>query len=396
MYIKLHIAVLLLLLSSGAFATDYYSNNEYTFSSTYNENYIYKWSASAGSNQESDNSVFAWMAPEVTSPTEVTISVLVTDVSCGCQSTDTKIISVLPNENIKLKTESISNSTNSTESDDVKESIPISANLTQNETSPIPEGNDAELNSASEENLTIQENLVNDTEMDANVPESRIESDLAPNSHDNGTTTGLQPIVDTNANQMTDEVDLTKTEENPPAVESAIEPAEQENQNTIIEISTLSFGDGTKVDVAFVEGSLESSTTFAKLHEDNTEWNDIISGTADSNNADSILDPTSTYNTTINQTEGLINPVKAAEAMPNSELNDHSNEVASEYSVKEDPSSPTESVVTPAEMIADATVSDAVERSTSQPLPAESMSDPEQETPAVESSSYKSRQYNVD
>jgi hypothetical protein len=386
MYIKLHIAVLLLLLSSGAFATDYYSNNEYTFSSTYNENYIYKWSTSAGSNQESDNSVFAWIAPEVTSPTEITISVLVTDASCGCQSMDSKTVTVLPNGDIKLKTESISNSTNSTESDDINESIPISANLTQNETSPIPEGIDAELNPASEENLTIQENLVNDTEMDANVPESKIEPDLAQNSHDNGTTTELQPIVDTNANQMTDEVDLTKTAENPSAAESAIEPAEQEDQNTITEISTLSFGDGTKVDVAFVEDNLESSTTFVKLHEDNTEWNEIISGTADSNNAESILDLTSTSNTTINQTEELINPIKAAEAMPNNELIGHSNEVTSEHSAKDDPSNPTESPVTPAETTTVAMVSDAADSSASPPLPAESMPGPEQETPAVESS----------
>jgi hypothetical protein len=352
-------------------STSYVSGHEYEFNFDYNENYIYQWSVSSGDYQENDKNTFTWRAPEVNATTEVTISVLITDKTCSCQSMDSKTVTVLPNEETKLSTKSLSNSSDlaiSTNSTDKlynnNESMPISANLTQNESIPIQEGNDTKLDPASEypENITAPENLLskaeiengptfsdldqNDTETDVGVLESNPEQDLATSGYENDTTTESHPILDTNANQMTDEVDLAEAAENPSVTESATDAAEQEDQNLIMEISTLSFSDGTKVDVAFVEGNSESSTTFAKLQEDNTEWSEIISGSADSNNVDSLHNTTSISNSTINQKE-------------------------------ENQSYSTESLETPTEMIAEATVSDAVESSDSPPLPVEATPDPE-------------------
>jgi hypothetical protein len=370
MFIKLYIAVLILIISSGASATNYISGDQYTFSTPYSENYIYKWSASAGNYQENDKSAFDWKAPDVNSSTEVTISVLLTDKTCSCQSMDSKTVTVLPNEETKLSIKSLSNSTNSSDNlSDNNESMPISTNLTQNESISIQEGNDTKLDPASEypENLTTPENLSlkaeiekeptlsdldqNNTDTDANVQESNPEQDLASSGYENGTTTESQPILDTNA----------------------------------IEISTLSFSEGTKVDVAFVENSPVSSSTFAILHGDNTEPGEIIPGSDDLNNAGSLLDTTSTSNSTFNQTDNLIDPIEPTEVIPKNDTNDQSNDVGSQYSEEgKEPSNSTGSAVTPADQpIAGATVSDAVESSASPSLSVEAPPGPEQETPAA-------------
>ena len=397
--ICIFIVLLFFGLSLSSVSTNYISGHEYVFNFDYNENYIYQWNASSGDYQENDTNTIAWRAPEVNAPTEVTISVLVTDKTCSCQSIDSKMVTVLPNEETKTN---LSNSTNSTKFDNNTKIVIISTNLTQNSTIPIQKGNDT---AASEypENLTAKENLTlgaeieneptlsdldqNETETHANVPESNPEQDLAPIGYENGTTTKSQQILDTNANQMIDEIDLGVTADNPSVTESAIDAAKQEDQKRILEFSTLSFSDGTKIDVAFVEGSTESSATFVKLHQDNTVWNEIISGSADSNNADPFHNTTSISNSTINQTDDRINQIKPTEAILKDESNDHSNEVASEYSEKgEDPSNTTESLEVPAnQTITEAKVSDAVEISASPPLPVEATSDPEQETPAFES-----------
>jgi len=416
-----------------SFATDFYSGHQYTFSFTYNENYIYQWSASTGNYQENDKNTFAWTAPEVKTPTEVPISLLVIDKTCSCHSNSNTIITVLPREEIKLKTESSSNSTNSTPINDSIKLPQILSNNTENSTIVIPIGNDTILDPASEslENVTAPVNLTldavsvtdsasldssqNDTTTNLDVPENSRELNLAANEQEINLTTLSQPKSDPNANldnalakeQKTtetssqvdpsqfvadlaeDRVDQSGTTENPSGMESVNKEVDQKGPNTISDASTLTFSDGTKVDVAFVENDPVSSTTFVTLHGDDTEQGEIaersgiISGSDDSNNAGSLLNTTSISN-------DLISQIKPTGAIPKNETNDHSNEVASEYSEEgKEPSNSTGSLATPADQpIAEATVSDAVEISASPPMSVEVPLDPERETPAVESSNH--------
>ncbi len=74
--ILLGILLLLSLCSTGS-ANDYYSGQQYTFSTQYNANWNYLWDATLGSNTGIDKDTFVWTAPVVTSPTEITISVIV-------------------------------------------------------------------------------------------------------------------------------------------------------------------------------------------------------------------------------------------------------------------------------------------------------------------------------
>lgn len=108
------IALFILITCETCFATDFFSGNQYTFNTDYNENYIYQWSTSNGHNQEIDRSTLDWIAPDVNSPTDVTISVSVIDRTCECRSTFSKTINVLPLAETKLDTKALSNSTNST------------------------------------------------------------------------------------------------------------------------------------------------------------------------------------------------------------------------------------------------------------------------------------------
>ena len=427
----LSLGFLFLFLCSAGAATDFYSGHQYTFNSTFNENYIYQWSASTGNYEENGQDTLAWVAPNVNSPTSVTISLLVIDKTCSCHSNSNTIITVLPLEETKLKTESSSNSTNSTPINDSIKPPQILSNNTGNSTVVIPIENDTILDPASEslENVTAPVNLTldavsatdsasldssqNDTTTNLDVPENSRELNLAPNEQEINLTTLSQPKSDPNANldnalakeQTTtetssqvdpsqfvadlaeDRVDQSGTTENPSGMESVNKEVDQKGTNIISDASTLTFSDGTKVDVAFVENDPVSSTTFVTLHGDDTEQSEIISGSDDSNNAGSLLNTTSISNSTFNQADNRINQIKPTEAIPKNETNNHSNELASEYSVEgEGASNSTGSLATPADQpIAEVAVSDAVEGSTSPPLPVEAPPDLERETPVVNS-----------
>lgn len=88
---------ILFLISSGL-AFEIYSGNQYKFETIYNTNYIYKWNVSEGIFTEDNKNLFFWTAPKVSYPTEIAISILVTDKKCGCYSEFTDFVTVFPND----------------------------------------------------------------------------------------------------------------------------------------------------------------------------------------------------------------------------------------------------------------------------------------------------------
>ena len=123
------VVMLALFLTSSALAANFYSDNQYKFTTDYNKDYIYQWSASSGSYLESDKNTFSWTSPSVETPTEIVISLSVTRKTCKCQSYFDKIITVLPIENIVT-----SNDTSNLTSDTESETNSVPRNLTQNDT----------------------------------------------------------------------------------------------------------------------------------------------------------------------------------------------------------------------------------------------------------------------
>lgn len=183
--------LLYLVLCTVCIANEFYGGYEYICTAEYNENYIYKWSASSGSYKENDENTFAWTAPEVNSPTDVAVSVLVVDKTCGCHKNFDSTITVLPREEIKLLV--LSN--------DTENSTPIIP--VDNNTFPGPEPD-------SLENITEPANLTPDAPTSA-----LIESEAQP----------------------------------------APEQSEDADSYDTIWSIPLSFGDGTEVDVLVVESS---------------------------------------------------------------------------------------------------------------------------------------------
>ncbi len=100
---------LLLDLCMAGNATDYYSGQHYTFTTPYDEDWIYSWYATPCCNDPSptepccydptknDKSTFVFTAPNVDEPTEVTISVVVSDKNLmSCKDMDEFKIIVQP------------------------------------------------------------------------------------------------------------------------------------------------------------------------------------------------------------------------------------------------------------------------------------------------------------
>jgi len=75
------------------------AGKQYTCTAIYDGDYNFEWSSSSGYFEVIDkntNSTIIWIAPDVTSSTEITISVLVTTKRCKCQAIWNKTITVLP------------------------------------------------------------------------------------------------------------------------------------------------------------------------------------------------------------------------------------------------------------------------------------------------------------
>ena len=212
--------LLYLVLCTVCIANEFYGGNEYICTTEYNENYIYKWSASSGSNKENDENTFAWTAPEVNSPTEVAISLLVVDKTCGCHKNFDATITVLPREEIKLQ---------------------ILSNDTENSTPINPADNNTFLDPGSDspENITEPANLT----PDALSPSSKLEDNGTADSVNDAGTTDNAPLLESNGTLMESET------------QPAPEQAEDADSNNAIWSIPLKFGDGTEVDVLVVESS---------------------------------------------------------------------------------------------------------------------------------------------
>ncbi len=227
-----------LVLCAVCSAIEFYGGIEYTCNTEYNENYAYKWSASAGYYQENDKNTFAWTAPDVDSPTDVAFSVSVVDKRCGCQKNFDTAITVLPREEIKLQIQS-NDTENST-------SI-ISAD---NNTFPDPEPE-------SPENITDPANLTPD------VPSS---SRLNDKSN-----------LDTaNDSDIRDNTSLISLESATTLIESEIQPAPEkakdDDLNDAIWTIPLDFGDGTEVDVVVAESIPGEFAASVESDEENLQF----------------------------------------------------------------------------------------------------------------------------
>ena len=209
------IALLAMFLSATIAGADFYSKEQYAFRTDYNDDYEYQWSSSAGAYLENEGNTFHWTAPDVNTPADVEISVLVTDRSCGCQSTFEKTIKVLPADESKTEGVIYFNNTNLSQSD-----------------------NDTEILGAfirDHENSTKVQTL--------GYAENDIDIDSLPE-------------IQANASEMISIEAISKS---------------------MPEISTLSFDDGTKVDVVFAEDSSGDDIAYALLHVNENDINEILS-----------------------------------------------------------------------------------------------------------------------
>lgn len=235
------IALFILITCETCFATDFFSGNQYTFNTDYNENYIYQWSTSNGHNQEIDRSTLDWIAPDVNSPTDVTISVSVIDRTCECRSTFSKTINVLPLAETKLDTKALSNSTNSTIIENTTEKLNyLMRSITEN------------ITGVSNKNTT--ENIA------GNITEKSAETTLVDNttSADNATlaqakqATGAYGYsyqqIGTNSENNT--TSTPAKEEVPPQIKATQKaPTQTDTQPEVNKITTLQFGNDIKVEL---------------------------------------------------------------------------------------------------------------------------------------------------
>ncbi|MCX6674626.1 MAG: hypothetical protein NTY37_12705 [Methanothrix sp.] len=368
MRFKLFLIMLVLILNSSALAINFYSGNQYKFGDNYNENYICHWDASSGSYQEIDKNTAVWIAPDVNSPTEVALYVSVTDKACGCHSNYNKIITVLPREEIKLEIEATSNSTNSTsinpaQINDSTEQLPNLANNTEDLKVEMPIGNDTLLDPVSEspENITEPVNLTSDA-LALSLPEKSPEqnkSDPDANQYDKPTAAETPSQVDPSY----------------PVADLADNPLGTESDNIISDVSTLSFSDGTKVDVVFAESSSGSDTAYVILHEDDEELSESSSGTDGSGSVASLVNIIDISESATNQTDQKVNQTKTTNMIPKSpESTDAQLKSPESSDAKEDPPDSGD------QSIAEAALSDAA---ASPPGQAEAQPEPAPEPTAV-------------
>lgn len=243
-------AVLLLqLICSVCVANDFQAGNQYIFNTEYDINYLYDWNASSGYYQENNKNTFVWTAPDVETPTEVTIAVFVTDKTCGCHSNADKVITVLPLEVIKQMPDLGNNDT------ETYSSIP--------ETSP-------------EQNMTSNAEEINLT--DLSQPESDIDANRYNELIEMPTATETPPQVDPSdppaktaldqaeKSENLSEVDYSSDESTNPSgqaeakTELASELPIEQDSTDASEIIPLTFDDGTKVDVEFIESDTGTYT----------------------------------------------------------------------------------------------------------------------------------------
>jgi len=236
------IALFLSFLCSTGSATNFVSGHQYTFEAVYNENYIYKWSASAGNYQDSDKSTFTWTSPDARNPEDVIIHLSVTDKTCSCHSTDSKTIAVLPLEETKLDTKALSNDINSTI---IENNTDKSKYLLQNVTENISE--------------VIDKNTTGD--IAGNITERATTLFDNTTSGDNATSALARQVPSQNiSNEYTYEQTSTKSENNttsttareavPQQVEATQKaPTLTGTQSEDNKTTTLVFGDNIKVEL---------------------------------------------------------------------------------------------------------------------------------------------------
>jgi hypothetical protein len=226
--LRFTVILILLALCHIVSAADFISGHQYTFSSTYNENYVHQWSTSAGSYQENDKNTFTWIAPIVNTSTDVTISLSVIDKSCSCHSTNSRTITVLPLKETILDTKALSNSTNSTI---IENATKIENTIDKNTTENIA-GKAAAATPI--DNITSVDNA---TSAQAKQASSQIEAyeytyeKIGTNSENNTTSTPAKETV-------LPQVDATQ---------KAL--AQPDTQSEINKTTTLDFGDDIKVEL---------------------------------------------------------------------------------------------------------------------------------------------------
>jgi len=283
--------MLAVIFSTAMVGADFYSKEQYAFKTDYNNDYEYQWSSSAGSYLENDEDTFSWTAPDVNMPEDVEISVLVTDRSCGCQSKFEKTIKVLPSDESSTEDVICFNSTNLTQSnndtelngghgnttevltlDHVNDSVDIDAlpEMLEN----ASETYSVELNGSHEnttEVLTLDH--VNDSvDIDA-LPEMLENASETYSVELNGGYENTSEMLTLgNANDGIDIDALPEVHENMSETCSVAGLSK-----SIPEISTLSFDDGTKVDVVFTEDSTGDDLAYAVLHVKDDEINEMLS-----------------------------------------------------------------------------------------------------------------------
>jgi len=185
----------LLLCSAGA-AKEFYSDDtyEFIFNSNYNDSYTYEWSASSGSYQENGKNTFDWTAPSVNSPTEVAISVLVTDKACGCDSKFDLAITVLPHKTPINDTPINDTPINDTPINDTPINDTTINDTTINDTTI----NDTTINDTTINDTTIDDTTINDTAID----DTAINDTTINDTLINDTLINYTPINDTPINDI--------------------------------------------------------------------------------------------------------------------------------------------------------------------------------------------------
>lgn len=305
----LYVVLLLLLSCSIASATEYSSGLQYTFSFNYNENYIYKWGATVGSYSEDDRNVFTWTAPDVDAPANVVISVRVLDRRCSCETSDSIEIRVLPDET-EPKPEVAFDITNSS-IDEENEEIVLNPgqNYSENITLLNPEENarTAEVIIQDPDEVQSQKNTVFETEngtspllMESNLTdnvtpssinisdgdeskdaesvgqnESAAAFDAGPDDGQALAMSGDSSSAVTSPDETTSpawegEIGAGMAADPVPAEEDATAvggPADADDQTPTDQICTLSFDDGTEVDIIFIESSSFNDETYVISHE---------------------------------------------------------------------------------------------------------------------------------
>jgi hypothetical protein len=222
MDLKLCIVVFLLFHCSISSAMDFYSGNQYTFSTPYNEDYIYQWSATSSSSyQEINKNTIIWTAPDVDSPTEIMISVLITNKTCKCYLNLYKIIILMPNKISKQKNEFILNKTNS---------IPIEEPDTSSSSSDFVQSDD-EIDAIA---------LINGSNATAANPAKIIALNLYNSSQ-------------SSSDQIGEAIDQVKSNEISSGEESTGKQVDEGDTNDSCKDIQLIFDDGTEIVMAFVE-----------------------------------------------------------------------------------------------------------------------------------------------